>query len=103
MSVVIRGLKVPKNCDSCPFCDYEQAHCLASDERPTDDTRRTQRMEWCPMDGLPEKHGRLIDADEFEVIGYCAIPGANNDTFDDGVRWLAEKIDKAKTIVKEEL
>lgn len=54
------------------------------------------------MGQLPEKHGRLIDAGEFEVISYCVIPGASNDTFDDGVIWLAEKIDQAPTIVEEE-
>lgn len=54
------------------------------------------------MGQLPEKHGRLIDAGQFEVIGYCVIPGASNDTFDDGVKWLIEKIDQAPTIVEEE-
>lgn len=102
MSVVIRGIDVPENCYSCPFCDYEEAHCLASKGRPTGATRYGKRVDWCPMGQLPEKHGRLIDAGQFEVIGYCVIPGASNDTFDDGVKWLIEKIDQAPTIVEEE-
>lgn len=100
MSVVIKGLDIPATCDACPFCDYEEAHCLAGGGRATDATRYTQRMEWCPMgEQLPKKHGRLIDAGNFEVIG---IPGERNGTFDDGVMWLAEQIDKAPTIVEEE-
>lgn len=99
MSVVIKGLDIPATCDACPFCDYEEAHCLAGGDRATDATRYTQRMEWCPMGELPAKHGRLIDAGNFEVIG---IPDERNGTFDDGVMWLAEQIDKAPTIVEEE-
>ena len=102
MSVVIKGLDVPKNCDACPFCDYEEAHCLASKGRPTDATRYTQRMDWCPMGQLPAEHGRLIDAGQFDVISYCVIPGASNDTFDDGVMWMLEQMDKSPTIMEEE-
>lgn len=47
MSIIINGMKMPANCEVCPhaFCHL--------------DTRN------CPLRELPEKHGRLIDADEF--------------------------------------
>ena len=63
MSVYIRGMEMPKNCDECP-CYYEtegawRNECevlgkeyIASENRP----------EWCPLVELTP-HGRLIDAD----------------------------------------
>ena len=43
---------------------------------------------------------RLIDIDEFEFIDYSwnEVLDRFSDTFDDGVMWLAEKIDQAPTI-----
>ena len=63
MSVLIKGMEMPKNCDSCP-CYYEtegawrdecqvlRKECAISEERPS----------WCPLVEIPP-HGRLIDAD----------------------------------------
>ena len=47
-------------------------------------------------------HGRLIDADALDVIGYCGIPQGREDTFDSGVMWLAERIDELPTIIPAE-
>ena len=40
---------------------------------------------------------RLIDADKLEVISYKDTAG-REDTFDEGVRWMAELIDKQPTV-----
>lgn len=40
---------------------------------------------------------RLIDADKLEVISYKDTEG-RDDTFDEGVRWMAELIDKQPTV-----
>lgn len=50
----------------------------------------------------PVPHGRLIDADALNVIGYCGIPQGSEDTFDDGVMWLAKQIDLLPTIIEAE-
>ena len=50
---------------------------------------------------IPEPHGRLIDADMLDVIGYCGTPQGCEDTFDSGVMWLAEQIDELPTIIQE--
>lgn len=47
-------------------------------------------------------HGRLIDADMFNMIAYQGIPDGRENTFDDGVEWLANKIDIAPTIIEAE-
>lgn len=45
---------------------------------------------------LPKGHGRLIDADRFDVISFQHI----SDDFDNGIMWLAEQIDRAPTIIE---
>lgn len=40
---------------------------------------------------------RLIDADKLEVISYKDTEGWE-DTFDEGVRWMAEQVDKQPTV-----
>jgi hypothetical protein len=45
---------------------------------------------------LPKGHGRLIDADKFDVISYQHT----SDDFDNGVMWLAEQISGAQTIIE---
>jgi len=62
MSIYIKGMKIPKCCDDCPFCDYEQAHCLAKGDKRTNEKRYEARMRWCPLIEVPP-HGRLIDSD----------------------------------------
>ena len=61
MSVVIRGMKMPKSCDECP-CYYETEGAWRNEcevlgkEYIADD----YRPEWCPLVELPP-HGDLID------------------------------------------
>ena len=61
MSVVIRGMKMPKSCDECP-CYYETEGAWRNEcevlgkEYIADD----YRPKWCPLIELPP-HGDLID------------------------------------------
>ena len=81
MSVLIKGMKMPKNCAECRFCvngftdvapmyecaceSYENVSVLVDDYgKPFD-----FRPDWCPLIELPEKHGRLID----ERVAYDKI------------------------------
>lgn len=45
---------------------------------------------------LPKGHGRLIDADRFDVISWQHT----SDDFNNGVMWLTEQIDNAPTIIE---
>lgn len=63
MSVLIKGMKMPEDCFSCPlkeegFCNITNAYAGEINERNSD----------CPLVELPEHHGRLIDADELKKI-----------------------------------
>ena len=63
MSILIKGMEMPKNCDSCP-CYYEtegawrnECEVLQREHYITD-----ERPDWCPLVPVPE-HGDLIDRD----------------------------------------
>ena len=81
MSVLIKGMKMPKSCSDCLFFvdglyDANDELCSAclvkEDNSPSgcgygeiDGIDHTKgRMCWCPLVEVPEPHGRLIDADE---------------------------------------
>lgn len=99
MSVLIKGMEMPKNCDSCP-CYYEtegawrdecqvlRKECAISEERPS----------WCPLVEIPP-HGRLIDADklkeEFPHDEDWDYPVNTNS-------YVVETIDKSTTIIEAE-
>ena len=72
MSVLIKGMKMPENCDNCFFVgrgypDWCGIPWIPKEEDEIDDT--SVRPDWCPLVALPEKHGRLID----ELVAYDKI------------------------------
>lgn len=58
MSISIKGMEMPKNCDDCFFiergypdwCSFPQ---IPNGEDEIDDTKK--RPDWCPLIELPEK------------------------------------------------
>jgi len=89
MSILIKGMKMPKNCNGCPLFEskYHFHGCLAKpesinnmdmwnfvDDRPT----------WCPLIEVPP-HGRLIDAD--------ALRASIRESIDECQKW-ADEVDK---------
>lgn len=57
MSVIVKGMKMPKNCFYCAMSSFGVCNIAV---RIWD---ISTRPDWCPLVELPEKHGRLIDAD----------------------------------------
>lgn len=72
MSVIVKGMEMPTSCASCRmavcFADTGRAKCYAT--LSYIDPERGKRSYDCPLRPLPEKHGRLIDADELEDVFY---------------------------------
>ena len=74
MSILIKGMPMPKSCWDCPFGKEKQFDvgiiCTLLDGTTFDTTSRPTSM--CPLIEFPP-HGRLIDADamEKEVCGEC--------------------------------
>lgn len=63
MSVLIKGMKMPPNCDACPML-YEYRFCALTDDHASSIEWKTEekRMPNCPLIELPN-HGDLIDRD----------------------------------------
>lgn len=65
MSLLIKGLNMPKNCLLCPCCVGEgigmgrQHYCQGIDDEPC--VSETYRPKNCPLIEVPTPHGRLID------------------------------------------
>ena len=63
MSVVVKGLKIPKTCGDCPLhsnmddvCRFDNRNINYDDAPPC----------WCPLVEVPEPHGDLIDREILE-------------------------------------
>ena len=64
MSVLIKGMELPKNCGSCDLFHVESPmHCtVVKGHKTVGAPYGMPRPDWCPLVEIPE-HGRLIDAD----------------------------------------
>lgn len=95
MSVLVKGMKMPESCYYCGLTDTSFINCLAF-EKPIvlEDDCEERRPDWCPLVVLPDKHGRLVDADALE-------PDAD---YDDGDYWAysVAQVCNAPTIVESE-
>lgn len=99
MSLLIKGMKFPKNCLLCPCCVHEGIgvgryyYCQAIDDEPN--VSETYRPKNCPLVEIRAPHGRLIDADEIEK---CA-----HEWYDVGEYVFADTIRNADTIIEAEV
>ena len=105
MSVLVKGMKMPKCCSDCA-CNYDQMACCITGTKWWSDTMLLldfdpfkDKLCDCPLVELPEKHGRLKDVDalvpdichDWEDCGYLR---------DDG--YSAYCIEKAPTVIEAE-
>ena len=95
MSIILKGIDLPKSCGGCEFnyCleggSYEWWECvILHDDINQFDTRRTD----CPLVEIPTPHGRIIDEDEIYEQPHC---GECNDA-------TLDAIDNAPTILEAE-
>ena len=74
MSILIKGMEMPTNCEKCPFLDYEEGFCFASGVKHKSGWYESTlcpggikdgRHEECPLIEIPP-HGDLIDRDALE-------------------------------------
>ena len=60
MSILIKGMEMPKNCFDCPCCNNENGYCKIRNEYVYGEVPRS-----CPLVPVPP-HGRLADLDQIE-------------------------------------
>ena len=61
MSILIKGMEMPKDCNKCPMT--VDGYCRIIGYPNGDAIIKRYKPLWCPLVEVP-KHGRLIDADE---------------------------------------
>ena len=64
MSVLIKGMDMPKHCMDCVLKNDDD-DCMAQKWKEWKDWEDMRKG--CPLVELPEKHGRLIDADKLKL------------------------------------
>jgi hypothetical protein len=70
MSVLIRGMEMPKRCGLCPCArsvdsvDWYCWQCTATEKVLNKFDVQESRPQHCPLVEVKTPHGRLIDADE---------------------------------------
>ena len=107
MSVLIKGVKMPKTCGECVFLVERLIYpcwCCAGDFaiKPSETDLRDGI---CPLVEVPTPHGRLIDADEL----INALPKAEADIFENcrnctclDTEQIQEIIGDAPTVIEAE-
>ena len=114
MSVLIKGMEMPKTCAGCPLCEWSNHYkCYVCNNghkiseifidgkcAAYADAIRSKRADNCPMTELPP-HGRLIDGDVAEVI----VTDEKDEVggFLDGILYAADWIADQPTIIEEEV
>lgn len=64
MSILIKGMDMPKWCDDCEFMQSGYPDWCDLTYRDLDVFISSIRPNWCPLVEVKTPHGKLIDADE---------------------------------------
>ena len=95
MSVIVKGMQIPKNCAECPVA-LSGKYCRINKTNTTY-IKLPIRPDHCPLVELPEHHGRLIDAD-----ATCADLDTVNPKYQYWINWAKRAIDSQPIIVEAE-
>lgn len=90
MSVLIKGMKMPKSCFDCSFCDDEESFCKAQNEFLNLIISNRDRATGCPLAELPEHHGRLIDENEVRTVMNWLLTQPQRPTWNDTYHAIQE-------------
>lgn len=100
MSVLIKGMEIPKSCDECVFyrkTDPVYDYCCISSATPKGCVPND-----CPLVEIPTPHGTLVDSDHLSDIALQLMHTAKNDDIANGVKWLWQYIIEATTVIESE-
>lgn len=108
MSVLIKGMEMPKDCEHCGLSKTDSAGFFGCSitENIVLRKREENRPSWCPLIEVPTPHGRLIDADALkgEMIRTYEyeFPTATGAIDEFATRILPNIINNASTIIEAE-
>ena len=96
MSILIKGMEMPKNCDECPLLteDGDYDVCFIGKKRVMWEWKHDKGSEvihpkpdFCPLIEIPP-HGRLIDADKLHEATYHRAFETDDDTMWQSGCWV---------------
>lgn len=105
MSIIVKGMEMPKTCGECSFLqesvwkgELYPCVCVAGGfvVKPSETDMKDGL---CPLVALPEKHGRLIDANKLK------LEYPHDSDWDYPVNtncYVSESIDNAPTVIEAE-
>ena len=107
MSILIKGVEMPKNCVSCKLWMMQIIGgkgfdiCRASDKFVN---APYSKPDWCPLVEVPEQHGRLISADELIEFIENRYEITWKDDYEGGIKDacvdILEKISTMPTVIQ---
>ena len=122
MSVLVKGMKMPKRCWDCNFCKYLKEewvnftdanglfYCkdyfccdLIKNSQFLDSEALHGKHSDCPIVEVPTPHGDLISREWLIDIALHLLNTAKNDDIANGVKWLWQYIIDAPAIIPAEL
>ena len=104
MSECVVRMDMPESCDACPclddYGDYPRCR-LSEEQRGYNFPIHEKRMPNCPIiTVLPERHGRLVDADAFkENMNYVCSAGGWLEPVTSAVTEYVKKHIDAQTVI----
>lgn len=105
MSVIVKSIKIPRNCLECNLTneDDDFGRCCLFTGIPC---LNIGRQDKCPLIEIPTPHGRLIDADVIDYRNDAMHDGTGHlvvaDNFMNGVLWINDCIDNTPTVIEAE-
>ena len=99
MSVIVKGMEMPKNCKSCPLRYSSTGYTWCDITGESLALEIDMRNDTCPLVEIPTPHGRLIDIRSVEDGKFVTVGN-------DYQRWwngaLESVIDNAPTVIEAE-
>jgi len=103
MSVIVKGMKMPDSCAVCRFAGkggYHMERVVCMFTRKNEDAKNVDRLSDCPLVALPDKHGRLVDADA--IVNAMNDMKVGGEVFVTAVEYVKLIMNDADTIVEAE-
>ena len=77
MSILIKGMEMPKKCGQCKLFHAEYPmYCMAvKGYRTVGAPYGMPRPDWCPLVEIPTPHGRLGDLDKLNIHDVSPVDG----------------------------
>jgi len=104
MSVLIKGMGIPKHCWQCPFHD-DMDDCILLNQSCMKVWGENKRLDECPLVEVHTPHGRLIDKEALESdISHSVVFTAKSGTDPEirGAKKIIQRINIAPTVIEAE-